>query len=156
MKAVDTAKRNRHYRCIEYDHDQEGNICLVACGIENCDPGVSFGPEIRDCYHLHAILSGRGTLLAGGKEFHPHFGQMLFHFIRLVFPHRSHSSWPSRIFQSSLIGFSMMWWQSWQINASRKTAKPGPNDNSSVSNPHLSHINIADAPISIIIYVTIY
>ena len=78
----------------------------------------------------------------------PHFGQMLFHFIRLVFPHRSHSSWPSRIFQSSLIGFSMMWWQSWQINASRKTAKPGPNDNSSVSNPHLSHINIADAPIS--------
>lgn len=76
MKAVDTAKRNRHYRCIEYDHDQEGNICLVACGIENCDPGVSFGPEIRDCYHLHAILSGRGTLLAGGKEFHPHFGQM--------------------------------------------------------------------------------
>ena len=76
MKAVDTAKRNKHYRCLEYDHDQTGDICLVACGMERCDPGVNFGPEVRDCYHLHAVLSGTGTLWAGGKVFHPHFGQM--------------------------------------------------------------------------------
>ena len=44
MKAVDTAKRNKHYRCLEYDHDQTGDICLVACGMERCDPGVNFGP----------------------------------------------------------------------------------------------------------------
>ena len=76
MKAVDTAKRNKHYRCLEYDHDQTGDICLVACGMERCDPGVNFGPEVRDCYHLHAVLSGTGTLRAGGKVFHPRFGQM--------------------------------------------------------------------------------
>ena len=76
MKAVDTAKRNRHYRCLEYDHDQTGDICLIACGMERCDPGVNFGPEVRDCYHLHVVLSGTGTLLAGGKVFHPRFGQM--------------------------------------------------------------------------------
>ena len=76
MKAVDTAKRNKHYRCLEYDHDQSGDICLVACGMERCDPGVNFGPEVRDCYHLHAILSGTGTLRAGGKVFHPNIGQM--------------------------------------------------------------------------------
>ena len=70
MKAVDTAKRNKHYRCLEYDHDQTGDICLVACGMERCDPGVNFGPEVRDCYHLHAILSGSGTLRAGGKVFY--------------------------------------------------------------------------------------
>ena len=34
MKAIDTVKRNRHYRCLEYDHDQAGDICLVACGME--------------------------------------------------------------------------------------------------------------------------
>ena len=77
MKAVDTAKRNRHYRCLEYDHDQTGDICLIACGMERCDPGVSFGPEVRDCWHLHVILSGTGTLIAGGQVFHPRFGQML-------------------------------------------------------------------------------
>ena len=76
MKAVDTVKRNRHYRCLEYDHDQTGDICLIACGMERCDPGIRFGPEVRDCFHLHVILSGTGTLLAGGQDFHPHFGQM--------------------------------------------------------------------------------
>lgn len=76
MKAKDTVKRNRHYRCLEYDHDQEGDLYLVACGMERCDPGISFGPEVRDCYHLHAVLSGTGILRAGGKEFQPHFGQL--------------------------------------------------------------------------------
>lgn len=76
MKVKDTAKRNKHYHCLEYDHDQTGEICLIACGMERCDPGVSYGPEVRDCYHLHAILSGSGTLRVGGKEFHPHFGQL--------------------------------------------------------------------------------
>ena len=76
MRAVDTVKRNRHYRCLEYDHDQKGDICLIACGMERCDPGVNFGPEVRDCYHLHVILSGTGTLRAGGKVLRPHFGQM--------------------------------------------------------------------------------
>lgn len=76
MKARDTVKRNRHYRCLEYDHDQNGDICLIACGIERCDPGITFGPELRDCYHLHAVLSGTGTLYAGGRVFHPHAGQL--------------------------------------------------------------------------------
>ena len=76
MKAVDRILRNAYYRCLEYDHDQEGDLCLVACGLERCDPGIRFGPEVRDCYHLHAILSGTGTLCAGGKEFHPGTGQL--------------------------------------------------------------------------------
>lgn len=76
MKPKDVVKRNRHYRCLEYDHDQSGDIFLVSCGIERCDPGISFGPELRDCYHLHAVLSGTGTLYAGGKVFHPHVGQL--------------------------------------------------------------------------------
>lgn len=76
MKATDTAKRNKHYHCLEYDHDQTGDICLIACGMERCDPGVAYGPDLRDCYHLHVVLSGTGTLHAGGKTVHPRFGQM--------------------------------------------------------------------------------
>ncbi|MBP3876378.1 MAG: AraC family transcriptional regulator [Lachnospiraceae bacterium] len=75
MKAEDRVVRNKHYHCLEYDHDQDGDIFLVACGMEKCDPGVTYGPELRDCYHLHAVLSGRGTLKVRGMEFHPHFGQ---------------------------------------------------------------------------------
>lgn len=76
MKVQDTAKRNKYYHCLEYDHDQEGDICLIACGMEQCDPGVNYGPDLRDCYHLHIILSGTGTLYVGGQILHPRFGQM--------------------------------------------------------------------------------
>lgn len=76
MKVTDTAKRNKYYHCLEYDHDQKGDICLIACGMERCDPGVNYGPDIRDCYHLHVVLSGTGTLYVGGQILHPHFGQM--------------------------------------------------------------------------------
>ena len=94
MKAQDLAKRNRHYRCLfssspsavndyddhychcsEHQHHEYHDICLIACGIERCDPGVNFGPDLRDGYHLHAVLSGTGTLWAGGQTLHPHVGQ---------------------------------------------------------------------------------
>ncbi len=76
MRGRDTVKRNRHYRCLEYDHNQSGDLCLIACGMERCDPGVNYGPEPRDGYHLHVVLSGTGALYAGGQVFHPHFGQL--------------------------------------------------------------------------------
>ncbi|MDE7312500.1 MAG: AraC family transcriptional regulator [Eubacterium sp.] len=75
MRYQDTAKRNNHYRCLEYDHDQPGDLCLVACGMEKCDPGEDSGVHIRDCYHLHVVRSGTGVLYAGGKTIHPHAGQ---------------------------------------------------------------------------------
>ena len=76
MKAKDTVTRNKHYRCLEYDYDQSGDIFLISCGIERCDPGITFGPDLRVGYHLHAVLSGTGTLYVGDKVFHPHVGQL--------------------------------------------------------------------------------
>lgn len=76
MKHQDTAKRNNHYHCLEYDHDQPGDLCLVACGMEQCDPGEDSGTHIRDCFHLHAIRSGTGVLYAGDDVFHPRAGQL--------------------------------------------------------------------------------
>jgi AraC family transcriptional regulator of arabinose operon len=76
MNYRDTARRNKYYHCLEYDHQQEGELCLVACGMEHCDPGVTFGPDLRECWHLHAVLAGTGTLQAGGEELHPGPGQL--------------------------------------------------------------------------------
>ena len=75
MKGIDTAKRNRHYHCLEYDRDQNGGIFLIACGTERCEPGVRYGPDLREGYHLHMVLSGKGTLYAGNHTFYPRFGQ---------------------------------------------------------------------------------
>jgi len=72
----DTVQRNKYYHCLEYDHDQKGDLCLVACGMEQCDPGVTYGPDLRKCWHLHVVRKGRGTLQAGGKTVHPAAGQM--------------------------------------------------------------------------------
>ncbi|MBQ6388427.1 MAG: AraC family transcriptional regulator [Mogibacterium sp.] len=80
MLTRDTAKRNKFYHCLEYDHDQKGDLCLVASGMERVDPGVTYGPDRRDCWHLHVIQSGKGqlTILEDGKmlTLHPQAGQM--------------------------------------------------------------------------------
>ena len=76
MKGIDTAKRNRHYHCLEYDRDQNGEIFLIACGTERCEPGVRYGPDLREGYHLHMVLSGKGTLHVGSHTFYPRFGQL--------------------------------------------------------------------------------
>lgn len=72
----DIVKRNKYYHNLEYDHNQEGDICLVACGMERVDPSVTYGPDLRDCYHIHAVLAGKGTLKVNGNVFSPHFGQL--------------------------------------------------------------------------------
>ena len=68
MKRIDTAIRNIFYHCLEYDHEQLGDLFLVACGMEDCDPGASNGPEERDCFHLHIVRSGKGTLQVKGQS----------------------------------------------------------------------------------------
>ena len=76
MKGVDTAKRNRHYHCLEYDYNRSEGIFLISCGAERCEPGVRYGPDVREGYHLHMVLSGAGTLYAGNRTFHPRFGEL--------------------------------------------------------------------------------
>lgn len=76
MKPEDTLKRNKFYHCLEYDHDQTGDICLISCGFEQCDKGVCYGYGTKDCYCLHAVLSGTGTLHVNGQELHPSENQM--------------------------------------------------------------------------------
>ena len=36
-------------------------------GGEDCSPGHSYGPAVRDCYLLHYVMEGKGTFLQGGE-----------------------------------------------------------------------------------------
>lgn len=76
MIGEDKVKRNKHYKCLEYDYDQDRDLYLIACGKEKCDPSTINGPDVRNGYHLHVILSGTGTIHVNDQVLHPHFGQM--------------------------------------------------------------------------------
>ena len=55
---------------------QSDDIYLTSCGAEHCRPGYRFATEGRPGYHLHVILSGRGTLCVKGNRQELHFGQL--------------------------------------------------------------------------------
>ena len=76
MRRIDKAKRNIYYHCLEYDHEQLGDLFLIACGMEDADPGTITGPDVRDGFHLHVVRSGRGSLRIAGRDQTVHEGQM--------------------------------------------------------------------------------
>lgn len=51
----------------------------IGVGWENCDPGHSFGPAVREFYTIHFVLSGTGTYIVKGKEYHPTAGDIFVH-----------------------------------------------------------------------------
>ena len=76
MRREDKAKRNIYYHCLEYDHEQLGDLFLVACGMEDADPGTVTGPDVRDGFHLHVVRSGKGYLRVAGEDRLVQEGQM--------------------------------------------------------------------------------
>ena len=54
----------------------DAELYLTVCGIERCEPGKFYGPTIRDDYHVHFILQGKGTLEINGKSYHLHRNQI--------------------------------------------------------------------------------
>ncbi|MFD1957226.1 AraC family transcriptional regulator [Paenibacillus thailandensis] len=51
------------------------DLSLLFYGKENCDPGHSWGPGLRDSYLLHYVESGRGLFRIGDETFHLTAGQ---------------------------------------------------------------------------------
>lgn len=47
---------------------------IYTCGYENCEPGHSYGPLLRNGYMIHYILAGKGIYRTRGKEFRLHEG----------------------------------------------------------------------------------
>lgn len=48
---------------------------MYQCGTEECEPGHSYGPAVRDHYLIHYILDGKGIFQAGGQTYHLKKGQ---------------------------------------------------------------------------------
>ncbi len=51
------------------------DLNLYHCGSENCAPGHSYGPAIRDHYLIHYILDGKGFFQVNNKTYHLKNGQ---------------------------------------------------------------------------------
>ena len=55
-----------------FSNDFSRNIdaMIYTCGYENCEPGHSYGPLLRNGYMVHYILSGKGVYQCRGRTFH--------------------------------------------------------------------------------------
>ena len=64
--------------CVFTDYDSSEETALYEIGSYTCEPGYSYGPIIRPRGIIHYVISGKGMLQIGGKEFHIHGGQLFF------------------------------------------------------------------------------
>ncbi|HIR89680.1 MAG TPA: AraC family transcriptional regulator [Candidatus Fimimorpha faecalis] len=55
---------------------EDTEISLTVCGIERCTPDKYYGPCIRNDFHVHFILSGKGTLRVDNTYYNLHRGQI--------------------------------------------------------------------------------
>lgn len=51
-------------------------LCLTVCGIEYCKHDKYYGPTVRDDYHVHFILRGKGTFVINHQSYYLHRGQI--------------------------------------------------------------------------------
>lgn len=51
------------------------DLNIYRCGVEDCIPGHSWGPAVRDHYQIHYILSGKGVFQVGDKTYSLEKGQ---------------------------------------------------------------------------------
>lgn len=59
---------------LEFFGEKSGSLFLNCCGMSRTEPFHSFGPAIKPHYVIHFVLSGRGKLSIGGKEYFPEQG----------------------------------------------------------------------------------
>ena len=55
---------------------EEVELYLTVCGTERCTPDKFYGPTVRRDYHVHVILSGKGTLEMEGITYALQRGQI--------------------------------------------------------------------------------
>ncbi len=65
-----------NFRWFGNEMKSKEELCLTVCGIERCLPDKFYGPCIRQDYHVHVILKGRGVLEIGEKSYSLQRGQI--------------------------------------------------------------------------------
>lgn len=66
---------------IYISHPNHMDLNMYRCGVEDCSPGHSWGPAVRDHYLIHYILSGKGNFQVGDNIYTLEKGQGF-----LIFP----------------------------------------------------------------------
>lgn len=54
---------------LEFTGEKSGSLYVNCCGLSRTEPFHSFGPALKPHYLIHYILSGKGKLVLGGKEY---------------------------------------------------------------------------------------
>ena len=67
MEVAENYRIDANFRWLGSEIKANEELCLTVCGIERCTPDKFFGPSVREDYHVHFILHGKGTLEIGGK-----------------------------------------------------------------------------------------
>lgn len=58
------------FQCLEQLHNNSTGLYLSTCGVQNCPPGYSYGPGIRDIYIIHFICEGKGRYEVHDTAYH--------------------------------------------------------------------------------------
>lgn len=53
-----------------YTNMGNDELTMNQCGYDQCRPNHSFGPEVRDYYLIHYIISGKGFYEVGNRTYH--------------------------------------------------------------------------------------
>ncbi|RCX13486.1 AraC-like DNA-binding protein [Anaerobacterium chartisolvens] len=60
---------------IYINHPDYTDLNMYRCGIEDCKPGHSWGPALRDHFLIHYILEGKGSFQLGPNTYYLEKGQ---------------------------------------------------------------------------------
>jgi len=55
---------------IHFESKNQTDLNMYQCGMEDCKPGHSWGPAVRDHFLVHYVLNGKGTFQVNGKIYH--------------------------------------------------------------------------------------
>ncbi len=76
MEVAENYRIDANFRWLGSEIKANEELCLTVCGIERCTLDKFFGPSVREDYHVHFILHGKGTLEIGGKSYKLQRGQI--------------------------------------------------------------------------------
>lgn len=83
-----------NYRVLNFMPGLFHEFYMSMCGIEQCLPGLYAGPFERPGYHLHVVVSGKGTLTCDGVDYDVKAGDFFLTVPGHVFSYRADEKEP--------------------------------------------------------------